>query len=201
MGQSLKTAYRYDADGWYVGDCLVQYIAVLKRYNLPDDCTEVAPENDHEHNWYKFDKTSNTWTAYKKPTTAAECLSLGTISHQTQTPHDTEARALMQKLVETDSGYKIERGDDLSWTAVKIPEKSADELALEQKEQARQEAQSNLARTDYVAAKIAEGAATKEEYAEILAQRQAWRDEINALDVEITTLKTSVAAAKEVKNA
>lgn len=35
--------------------------------------------------------------------------------------------------------------------------------------------------TDYVAAKIAEGAATREEYADIIAQRQAWRDRINAL--------------------
>ena len=39
-----------------------------------------------------------------------------------------------------------------------------------------------LADTDYVAAKIAEGAATREDYADVLAQRQAWRDEINALD-------------------
>ncbi len=39
----------------------------------------------------------------------------------------------------------------------------------------------NLADTDYIACKIAEGAATREEYAEIIAQRQAWRDEINEL--------------------
>lgn len=38
-----------------------------------------------------------------------------------------------------------------------------------------------LADTDYIAAKIAEGAATREEYAEQLVQRQAWRDEINEL--------------------
>lgn len=38
-----------------------------------------------------------------------------------------------------------------------------------------------LADTDYVAAKIAEGAATREEYAEQLAQRQTWRNEINEL--------------------
>ena len=39
----------------------------------------------------------------------------------------------------------------------------------------------HLEATDYVAAKIAEGAATREEYANILAQRQAWRDRINEL--------------------
>lgn len=38
-----------------------------------------------------------------------------------------------------------------------------------------------LADTDYVAAKIAEGAATREDYADVIAQRQAWRDEINEL--------------------
>jgi hypothetical protein len=36
--------------------------------------------------------------------------------------------------------------------------------------------------TDYVAAKIAEGAATKDDYAAELKQRQTWRDEINELE-------------------
>jgi hypothetical protein len=38
-----------------------------------------------------------------------------------------------------------------------------------------------LAETDYIAAKIAEGSATVEEYADKIAQRQAWRQEIEAL--------------------
>jgi hypothetical protein len=38
-----------------------------------------------------------------------------------------------------------------------------------------------LAETDYIAAKIAEGSATVEEYAGKIAQRQAWRQEIEAL--------------------
>jgi hypothetical protein len=38
-----------------------------------------------------------------------------------------------------------------------------------------------LAETDYVAVKIAEGAATKAEYAERLSERQAWRTEIQQL--------------------
>lgn len=40
----------------------------------------------------------------------------------------------------------------------------------------------NLADTDYIPAKIAEGAATREEYAEEIAQRQSWRDRINELE-------------------
>jgi hypothetical protein len=38
-----------------------------------------------------------------------------------------------------------------------------------------------LADTDYISAKIAEGSATKSEYADAIAQRQAWRHEINDL--------------------
>lgn len=39
-----------------------------------------------------------------------------------------------------------------------------------------------LSDTDYAVIKIAEGAATAEEYADIIAQRQAWRAEINQLE-------------------
>jgi FtsZ-binding cell division protein ZapB len=38
-----------------------------------------------------------------------------------------------------------------------------------------------LQQTDYQAIKYAEGLISEEEYAPIKAQRQAWRDEINAL--------------------
>ena len=46
------------------------------------------------------------------------------------------------------------------------------------------ELKQNLLNTDYVACKIAEGAATKEEYKDILIQRQLWREEINKLTKE-----------------
>ena len=39
-----------------------------------------------------------------------------------------------------------------------------------------------LTATDYIAAKIAEGAATREEYADRLAERAAWRARINELE-------------------
>lgn len=38
-----------------------------------------------------------------------------------------------------------------------------------------------LANSDYVVLKIAEGVATAEEYSEVIAQRQSWREEINSL--------------------
>ena len=45
--------------------------------------------------------------------------------------------------------------------------------------------QERLSSTDYVAVKIAEGVATKEEYADVLKNRAKWRAEINELQKEI----------------
>ena len=44
----------------------------------------------------------------------------------------------------------------------------------------------NLSDTDYAAIKIAEGVATADDYADVLVQRQAWRDRINALEKELS---------------
>lgn len=44
------------------------------------------------------------------------------------------------------------------------------------------ELRAKLSATDYIAAKISEGAATREEYADKLTERQSWRDEINELE-------------------
>ena len=46
-----------------------------------------------------------------------------------------------------------------------------------------------LSSTDYIAAKIAEGKATKTEYADKIKQRQTWRDDINAAKDEIERLE------------
>ena len=46
-----------------------------------------------------------------------------------------------------------------------------------------------LTSTDYIAAKIAEGKATKTEYADKIAERQQWRDDINAANAEIERLE------------
>lgn len=55
--------------------------------------------------------------------------------------------------------------------------KKTDEYILIQIAELKQK----LVDTDYIACKIAEGAATAEEYAEELKQRQEWREEINRL--------------------
>ena len=45
----------------------------------------------------------------------------------------------------------------------------------------------NLADTDYKAIKYAEGLISEQDYAEIKAQRQIWRDEINRLESGVET--------------
>lgn len=50
--------------------------------------------------------------------------------------------------------------------------------------------EARMTATDYIAAKITEGKATKTEYADKIAQRQQWRDDINAANAEIERLKT-----------
>ena len=47
-----------------------------------------------------------------------------------------------------------------------------------------------LSSTDYIAAKLAEGKATKTEYADKIAERQQWRDDINAAKDEIERLES-----------
>jgi hypothetical protein len=64
------------------------------------------------------------------------------------------------------------------YEVVEIPEPTAEEI----KANRIAELKRNLAETDYVAIKIAEGAATKEEYADVIAQREIWRVEIRALE-------------------
>lgn len=49
--------------------------------------------------------------------------------------------------------------------------------------------EAKLTATDYIAAKIAEGKATKADYADKIAERQQWRNDINAANAEIERLK------------
>lgn len=49
--------------------------------------------------------------------------------------------------------------------------------------------EAKLTATDYIAAKIAEGKATKTEYAAKITERQQWRDDINAAQTEIERLR------------
>lgn len=73
--------------------------------------------------------------------------------------------------------YKLTDGKPVLRTA----KEKAPELERIAAAQEILELKSKLTATDYIAAKIAEGAATREEYAEKLAERAAWRSRINEL--------------------
>lgn len=60
------------------------------------------------------------------------------------------------------------------------------------------ELKEKLAKTDYIACKIAEGVATKEEYAEAIEQRQLWREEINEL--QRVTEEDKISESEEINN-
>ena len=110
-----------------------------------------------------------------------------------------ELRKILENITKDNPRYRDERGtkeEGYHHKVVYIPEPTQDEKDLDSAKQEEQELQSFLNSTDYVAAKLAEGVATKEEYAEVLQQRAEARDRINALRVSQETLAAKIAEAK-----
>lgn len=73
--------------------------------------------------------------------------------------------------------------------------KTAEDIAVEQKQARRAEIRTrvgalktSLREWDYKTSKYADGDYTDEEWAEIKAQRKAWRNEINTLEAELQQL-------------
>lgn len=64
--------------------------------------------------------------------------------------------------------------------------------AMQRQQEIILDRKTRLSKTDYIAAKIAEGAATKAEYQEQLAERQQWREDINAANDRLTELEAEV---------
>ena len=52
--------------------------------------------------------------------------------------------------------------------------------------------EAKLKEHDYVSAKIADGRATAEEYAEVIAQKNIWAKEVNDAQEEITHLNSTI---------
>jgi predicted S18 family serine protease len=74
---------------------------------------------------------------------------------------------------------EVEQAYDGSWYVKGyVPEKPQAEINAERISELKQ----LLANTDYIIIKLAEDAASREEYAEQLEQRKAWRKEINELE-------------------
>jgi rubrerythrin len=148
---------------------------------MPENAVEIAP-NIQEGYFSKWD--GKKWAEIAKPETAEECEKIGAISHYSQTAHDRELRAIFQAVTQNSETHEVKLNDGF-WSVVKKPEKSAEEKAAEDRQNRIAELKRMLSETDYIALKIAEGSATKKEYSEKIAQRQAWRTEINDLEAEL----------------
>lgn len=87
-----------------------------------------------------------------------------------------------------DGGVTISPSDaqmvDAGWTWVEDPQPTEEEVAEMQRLDRIAELKQLLAESDYKAIKYAEGWLTADEYADTKAQRQAWREEINALEAQ-----------------
>ncbi|WP_208776226.1 hypothetical protein [Roseomonas marmotae] len=165
----------FDKDGFFNGTSVAQTDPKTGKLLMPENATETAPKNKVGY-FSKWD--GEKWVFVEMPNTAEDCVKLGAVSHASQTYHDYALRGLFQALTKDSETHEIKRGDDLSWSVVRKPEKSAEE----EKQNRIAELKQKLAETDYVAIKIAEGAATKEGYADVIAQREIWRVEIRALE-------------------
>lgn len=192
----MTKIFYFDTDGYFQN---VGFAQSDKNGGLlmPRNATTVEPELDEAY-FYKWNKEQNAWLAEKKPTDASELVDQ-VVDHKSQTPHMIELRKILENLTKDNPRYRDERGtkeEGYHHKVVYIPEPTQDEKDLDSAKQEEQELQSFLNSTDYVAAKLAEGVATKEEYAEVLQQRAEARDRINALRASQETLAAKIAEAK-----
>lgn len=158
-----------DEDGYYIGE---KQIGVGEGLFLADDVVETPlPEGiDLTKSFARW--TGTEWVEEAKPTTAAECAALGPVSHQSTTARCNELRKLYEELTKGSEEYRLERGENLEWIVVKIPD--------EEKE--AQEAEAAITNFD---ARIS---SLKERMS--LAMLQGDQEQVTALQAEYQTLMT-----------
>lgn len=170
MTTSFKQAFKYDASGYFEHELSVQVVdgEVL----MPPSCTFADPFKGGEDGskFYRFDGES--WIAEAKPTCAADLVGV-VVSHQSQTPRDVEMRSLIQKFSQ-EEGYREKRGDDLSWSIEKIPEKTEAEKREEAEKSVRAKRDSLISETDYLLA--SDYPISAEDLEAVKVYRQALRD-------------------------
>jgi len=147
MTSDFKTAYRFDDAGYFEHELSVQVID--GEALMPPSATLLPPWGDAKPDdkvFYRFDGES--WKSEAKPTCAADLVGV-VVSHQSQTPRDIEMRSLIQKFSQ-EEGYREKRGEDLSWSLEKIPEKTEEEKLTEAKQSVRSKRDRLIADTDYL---------------------------------------------------
>lgn len=168
---SFKKVFKYDASGYFEHELSVQ--VVDGDALMPPSCTLVAPVSTggmDASKFYRFD--GKTWIAESKPTCAADLVGV-VVSHQSQTPHDIEMRSLIQKFSQ-EEGYREKRGDDLSWSIEKIPEKTEAEKREEAEKSVRAKRDSLISETDYLL--TSDYPISAEDLEAVKVYRQALRD-------------------------
>lgn len=168
---SFKKAFKYDASGYFEHELSVQ--VVDGDALMPPSCTLVAPVSTggmDASKFYRFD--GKTWIAESKPTCAADLIGV-VISHESQTPHDVEMRSFIQSFARVD-GYREKRGDDLSWSLEKVPEKAEEEKLTEAKQAVRSKRDRLIADTDYLL--MNDYPVSSEDLESVKAYRTALRD-------------------------
>nr|DAJ51578.1 MAG TPA: tail assembly chaperone protein [Caudoviricetes sp.] len=171
MTTSFKKAYKFDASGFFEHELTVQVMDgnVL----MPPSCTLIAPFGDEGEDGSKFYRfTGDAWAAELKPTCAADLVGV-VVSHHSQTPHDIEMRSLIQKFSQ-EEGYREKRGEDLSWSVEKIPEKTEAEKREEAEKSVRAKRDSLISETDYLLA--SDYPISAEDLEAVKVYRQALRD-------------------------
>lgn len=196
MSSPMTKIYYFDADHYFMNEG-VTIAGKNGSLLMPPNATTVKPPLDDAY-FYKWNPEENLWVKEKKPTDASELVDQ-IIDHKSQTPHMIELRKIVEALTKDNPRYRDERGtkeEGYHHKVVYIPEPTQDEKDLDSAKQEEQELQSFLSSTDYVAAKLAEGVATKEEYADVLQQRAEARDRINALRASQETLTAKIQETK-----
>lgn len=117
-----------DEDGFYEGE---KQIGIGEGLFLADDVVEtpLSAGIDLTKSFARW--TGTEWVEEAKPTTAAECAALGPVSHQSTTSRCNELRKLYEKLTNGSEEYRLERGENLEWIVVKIPEEEKEAQAAE----------------------------------------------------------------------
>jgi hypothetical protein len=171
MTSEFKTAYRFDDAGYFEHELSVQVID--GEALMPPSATLLPPWGEAKPDdkvFYRFG--GEGWVTEPKPTCAADLVGV-VVSHQSQTQRDIEMRSLIQKFAQ-EEGYREKRGEDLSWSVEKIPEKTPEEKLAEAEEQVRSKRDSLIADTDYLL--CADYPISAEDLEAVKAYRQALRD-------------------------
>ena len=102
----LVTCFQFDEDNFFVGEVLCQ-----KDENgllLAANSTPVEPDQSLlSENFLKW--TGEAWVAEKKPTTPEECVAIGDLPHEKQTPRIHELRQLFDAICEGSTSWRVEQ--------------------------------------------------------------------------------------------